>query len=339
MNHNVFGADTAKSIFHIYSINSEGKVIKKNLKRCEFLQFFANHVASTIGMEACGGSHHWARELGKLGHEVVLLDAHFVKGFLVGNKNDYNDAQAIYEAVLRPNKRTAQVKTIEQQDMQMLHNVRKSLVASRTSLVNQIRGELTERGIVIKKGINNARKEIPFILEDAENGLTPVSRQIFLDKHEELKILDQKIKAHDQRLGQLCQANSLSKRFLEVPGIGPVIATIVAADLANNGKDYASSRDYAASLGVVPRQHSTGGKQNYLGISKRGNSYIRCLLIHGARSVLRLSAVKKDKLNLWLQQLIARRGFNKAAVALANKNARILWSMAKNDKEYTPAAV
>jgi transposase len=161
-------------------------------------------------------------------HEVILLDAHFVKGFLVGNKNDYsgapcgyNDAQAIYEAVLRSNKRTAQVKTIEQQDMQMLHNVRKSLVASRTTLVNQLRGELTERGIVIKKGINNASKEISFILEDAENGLTPVSRQIFADKHEELKKLDPKIKGHDQRIGQLCQANALSKRFLEVPGVGP----------------------------------------------------------------------------------------------------------------------
>jgi transposase len=284
-------------------------------------------------MEACGGAHHWARELTKLGHQVVLLNAKYVKSFVVGNKNDFNDAQAIFDAVTRPNKRTVAVKTIEQQDVQLVHNIRQELVETRTALVNQIRGLLSERGIVIPQGINHVRKELPLILEDAENGLTTLSRELFAELHEKLKALDTNIKEHDARISRLCTQNERSKRFLEVPGIGPIIATIVAADIGD-GKNYASSRDYAASLGLVPKQHSSGGKQVYLGISKRGNCYIRTMLIHGARAVLKNCTNKTDKLSLWLKSLIERRGFNKTAVALANKNARILWAMVAKNKEY-----
>ena len=336
MNNSVVGLDIAKNIFHLYSLEADGKAMKKKLKRAELLRFFANTPVSLIGMEACGGVHYWARELTKLGHDVVLLNARYVKGFVVGNKTDFNDAQAIHEAVLRPNKRVVKVKTEEQQDMQLLHNIRQDLVDQRTALINQLRGLLMERGIVIAKGINYVRKELPFILEDAENGLTHLSRELFAEQYQKLKELDKTIKSHDQRIARLCQQNQLSKRFLAVPGVGVITASIIAADIGD-GKAYAGSRDYAASLGVVPKQHSSGDKQVYLGISKRGNRYIRKMLIHGARSVLKTCRNKTDKLSVWLQALIERRGFNKATVALANKNARILWAMANKDQDYQVA--
>lgn len=333
MNHNVIGLDIAKNIFHLYSVNADNKAIKQKLKRAELLNFFANYQPSLIGIEACGGAHHWARELTKLGHQVVLLNAKYVKSFVVGNKTDFNDAQAIFDAVSRPNKRTVTVKTIEQQDMQLLHNMRQELIEMRTALVNQIRGSLHERGIVIAQGIRHLRTELPLILEDAENGLTLLARELLAEQKERLNKLDEDIKAFDTRISRLCSQNERSKRFLEVPGVGPLTATIAAADIAE-GKNYQSSRDYAASLGLVPRQHSSGGKEVYLGISKRGNRYIRTMLIHGARAVLKNIKDKTDKLSLWLKSLIERRGFNKAAVALANKNARILWAMAVKNKEY-----
>ncbi|MDP2098018.1 MAG: IS110 family transposase [Methylobacter sp.] len=338
MNNSVIGLDIAKHIFHLFTLGVDGKMLKKKLKRNELLTYFANYPASIIGMEACGSAHHWARELTKLGHEVILLNARYVKNFVVGNKNDFNDAAAIYDAVTRPNKRVVAIKTVAQQDIQLVHSIRKELVDKRTALVNQTRGLLSERGIIINKGIAQVRQQLPLILEDAENGLTDLSRELFAEQYEKIKALDKEIKDQDLRINRLCNANELSKRFLDVPGVGPLTATIVAADMGDTGKGYESSRDYAASLGVVPRQHSSGDKQVYLGISKRGNRYIRTLLIHGARSVLKNCAKKTDKLSLWLQALVARRGFNKAAVALANKNARILWAMANKNKDYEALA-
>lgn len=334
----VIGLDIAKNIFHVYTLGADGKVLKKKLKRAEVLTFFANYTASLIGIEACGGSHHWARELNKLGHTVVLMNARYVKSFVVGNKNDFNDAQAIFDAVTRPNKRTVRIRTLAQQDVQLVHTLRQSLVDQRTALVNQIRGVLSERGIVIAAGINHLRKDLPFILEDAKNALSPLSRELIAEQYEKFKQLDSDIKAQDQRIHRLCAENPLSQRFLEVPGVGPITATMLASDIGD-GQGYASSRDYAASLGVVPKQHSSGDKQVFLGISKRGNRYMRTLLIHGARAVLKNCSAKTDKLNLWLQALIARRGFNKAAVALANKNARTLWAMATKNTQYQPAEV
>jgi len=337
MNNSVIGLDIAKNIFHMYTF-VEDKPIKKKLRRAELLAFFANYPTSLIGIEAYGSAHHWARELTKLGHEVILLNTRFVKSFVIGNKNDFNDAAAIFDAVTRPNRRIAAIKTIEQQDIQLVHNIRQGLVGNRTALVNQIRGLLSERGIIIPQGINRVREQLTLILEDAENDLTVLSREVFAEQYENLRGLDDEIKEQDRRISRLCNNNELSKRFLEVPGIGPMTASIIASDIGN-GKGYPSSRDYAASLGVVPRQHSSGGKFVYLGISKRGNKYIRTLLIHGARSVLKNSGKKTDKLSLWLQSLVERRGFNKAAVALANKNARILWAMATQKKEYNALLV
>ena len=333
MSHNVIGLDIAKSVFHVYTIQADGKVLKKMLRRQQVLEFFANYPVSLIGIEACGSSHYWARELIALGHEVKLLNARHVKAFVKGNKNDFNDAEAIFDAVSRPNVRTIAIKTTEQQDIQLIHRIRQEAVKRRTALVNQIRGLLGERGIVIGQGIHQVRKRLPELLEDAENALTTLSRAAFAEQYERLLELDKEIKRYDQKMGQLCQANELSKRLAEVPGVGPMTATIVAADLGE-GQHYVNARHYSASLGIVPRQSSSGGKSVLLGISKRGNCYLRTLLIHGARAVLRTCHNKEDKLSLWLQKLIKRRGFNVAAVALANKNARILWALAHKSEHY-----
>jgi transposase len=333
MSHSVIGLDIAKSVFHVYTIQADGKVLKKMLRRQQVLEFFANYPVSLIGIEACGSSHYWARELIALGHNVKLLNARHVKAFVKGNKNDFNDAEAIFDAVSRPNARTIAIKTVEQQDIQLIHRIRQEAVKRRTALVNQIRGLLGERGIVIGQGIHQVRKRLPELLEDAENALTTLSRAAFAEQYERLLELDKEIKRYDQKMGQLCQANELSKRLAEVPGVGPMTATIVAADLGE-GQHYVNARHYSASLGIVPRQISSGGKSVLLGISKRGNCYLRSLLIHGARAVLRTCHKKEDKLSLWLQKLIKRRGFNVAAVALANKNARILWALAHKSEHY-----
>ena len=245
MNNSVIGLDIAKNIFHLFTVLADGKTLKKKLKRHELLAFFANYPASIIGIEACGSSHHWARELTKLGHEVILLNARFVKNYVVGNKTDFNDAEAIYEAVHRPNKRVVAIKTVAQQDIQLVHNIRKDLVDQRTALVNQTRGLLSERGIVINQGIEQLREQLPLIIEDAENSLTDLSRELFAEQYEKIKTLDAEIKAQDQRINRLCNTNDLSKRFLDVPGVGPLTATIVAADIGDGGKGYKSSRDYA----------------------------------------------------------------------------------------------
>jgi transposase len=241
MNNSVIGLDIAKNIFHMYTF-VEGKSVKKKLRRAELLAFFANYPASLIGIEACGSAHHWTRELTKLGHEVVLLNTRLVKSFVIGNKNDFNDAAAIFDAVTRPNRRVAAIKTIEQQDIQLVHNIRQALVGNRTALVNQVRGLLSERGIIIPQGINKVREQLPLILEDAENDLTVLSREMFAEQYESLKVLDKEIKEQDRRISRLCNSNELSKRFLEVPGIGPMTASIVASDIGD-GRNYQSSRE------------------------------------------------------------------------------------------------
>jgi transposase len=313
----------------------DGKAKKKKLKRSELLAFVAQMPLSVIAMEACGGAHYWARAFQALGHEVVLLNARFVKAFVVGNKNDFNDAEAIYTAACQPNKRSVAIKGIEQQDLAMLQGVRRGKVDERTALVNQVRGYLAERGIVLPRSVNQFRKQLPSILEDGENDLSTLSRKLFAEQYQALKALDEAIRALDREITAVCQHNALARRLIDIPGIGPLTAILAAADVGD-GKGYDSSRDYAASLGVVPRQHSSGDKQVLLGISKRGNRQLRTSLIHGARAVLKYCGDKSDPLSLWLKGLIERRGFNKAAVALANKNARIIWALATRGGDYVP---
>lgn len=334
MNRNVVGLDIAKHVFHLYTMK-DGKAVKKKLKRSELSAVMAQWPASLIAMEACGGAHHWARTFQALGHDVVLLNARYVKAFVVGNKNDFNDAEAIYTAACQPNKRTVAIKSLEQQDLALLHGYRRSKVDERTALANRIRGHLAERGIVLPRSVNQLRKQLPSILEDENNGLNALSRRLFHEHYQTLAALDKAIHSLDREIAGVCRQHALSRRLLAIPGIGPLTALLAASDVGE-GKGYASGRDYAASLGVVPRQHSSGDKQVLLGISKRGNRALRTLLIHGARSVLKYCGDKNDRLSVWLQRLIERRGFNKAAVALANKNARIIWALATGGGEYVP---
>jgi len=287
-------------------------------------------------MEACGGANYWAREIGGLGHEVKLIAPQYVKPYVKGNKNDYNDAQAIAEAAQRPTMRFVPIKSVEQQDIQNLHRQRERIKKARTALVNQIRGLLAEYGIVINQGVGAVRKGLPDLLEDAENGLTMRSRELFADLLEELHLLDERFKRSEKAIEASNQGNEVCQRLGEILGVGPITASAVYA-AAGDGKDFVNGRHFSAWIGLVPGQHSTGGKSMLLGISKRGNAYLRTLFIHGARAVLRHSATKTDRFSVWAQALLERRGFNKACVAVANKMARMAWVIMARGETYRPA--
>ena len=331
------GIDLGKNTFHLFGVGKTGSmVVKKKLRRNQLLEYFVNISPCLIGMEACGGSNYWARELTKLGHEVKLINPQFVKPYVKGNKNDYNDAEGICEAVGRPNMRFVTIKTIEQQDIQGLHRIRQSVVKQRTALSNQIRGLLGEYGIVIAKGISQVRTRIPEILEDGENVLTDRFRSWLSEMLEAFRTLDERIKEYDRVIQREHATNEACQRIGAIEGIGPQGATAIVAT-CGDGKQYSNGRQFAASIGLVPRQHTTGDRPRLLGISKRGDKYIRTLLIHGARSVINRIEGKNDRRSRWLQSLVARRGKNKAAVALANKNARIIWAMLSRGEDYRAA--
>lgn len=331
------GLDIAKSIFHLYAVNQIGRYVKKKqLKRHQLLQYLARLEPCMIVMEACGGANYWAREIKCLGHEVKLIAPQYVKPYVKGNKNDYNDAEAIAEAAQRPTMRFVPIKSVEQQDIQNLHRQRERIKKARVALVNQVRGLLAEYGIVINKGISAVRKRLPDILEDAENGLTMRSRELFADLLEELRLLDERLKQSEKQIETSNQGNEICQRLDEILGVGPIIASASYA-AAGDGKDFVNGRHYSAWIGLVPGQHSTGGKPTLLGISKRGNAYLRTLYIHGARAVLRHSANKTDRFSLWAQALLERRGHNKACVAVANKMARMAWVIMARGETYRPA--
>ena len=271
-----------------------------------------------------------------LGHEVKLIAPQYVKPFVKGNKNDYNDAEAIAEAAQRPTMRFVPIKSVEQQDIQNLHCQRERIKKARTALANQIRGLLAEYAVVINKGIVAVRKGLPDILEDAGNGLTMRSRELFAQLLEELRALDERFKHSEQQIKVSNQDNEICERLDEILGIGPITASAAYA-AAGDGKNFVNGRHFSAWVGLVPGQHSTGGKPTLLGISKRGNAYMRTLFIHGARAVLRHSEGKTDRLSLWAQALLARRGHNKACVAVANKMARTAWVIMAKGETYRPA--
>lgn len=299
------------------------------------LTYFAKLSPCLIGIEACSSSHYWARELQKLGHTVKLMAPQFVKPYVKGNKNDANDAEAICEAVARPNMRFVTIKTIEQQDIQAVHRIRSGLVQQRTAKVNQIRGLLGEYGIVIERRVETLRKALPLLLEDAENGLSFDFRALLQSLQQDLITLDDRASEMDKKILQLANSNSTAKRLQQIPGIGPIIATALICAIGD-GKQFKRGRDLAAWLGLTPRQHSRGGKDCLLGISKRGDAYLRTLLIHGARAVLRVADKKDDPRSRWLQNLCSRRNKNIAAVALANKNARIVWALLTKETDFLP---
>lgn len=329
------GIDLAKNVFQIHAVDERGKTaLNKQLKRDQVAMFFANLPPCLIGMEACGSAHHWARKLTSLGHTVQLMAPQFVKPYVKTNKNDARDAEAICEAVARPNMRFVPVKNIEQQSVLALHRVRQSFVKARTAQANQIRGLLAEFGLIIPQGIANIAKRVPELIEDASNELTGSFRLLVDRLIGHLKELDKQVGELEVQIKAWHRASDISRKLEKVPGIGPITASALVATIGN-AKNFDDGRQLAAWLGLVPKQHSSGGKSTLLGISKRGDSYLRTLLIHGARSVI-LSAAKKVDKSGWLHKLLERRHPNVAAVALANKNARIVWALLANDREFRP---
>ncbi|ARD43007.1 IS110 family transposase [Colwellia sp. PAMC 21821] len=331
------GLDIAKSIFHMFAVNKNGRFVKKKqLRRKQVLSFMATLEPCLIVMEACGSANYWARKFIELGHQVKLIAPQYVKPFVKGNKNDYNDAEGIAEAAQRPTMRFVPIKSIEQQDIQNFHRQRERIKKERKALASQIRGLLGEYGIVINKGISAIRNELPDILEDATNELTYLSREIFNELWLEFQVTEVKFKACEVRLNTMNKENEICVRLDEILGIGAITASATYA-AAGDGKDFVNGRHFSAWLGLVPGQHSTGRKATLLGISKRGNSYLRTLYIHGARAVLRHSENKTDRFSLWAQALKSRRGHNKACVAVANKIARMAWVIMAKGESYRPA--
>jgi transposase len=318
-------------------VDHRGKTaLKKQLKREQMLPYFANFPSCLIGIEACGSAHYWARKLTALGHTVKLIAPQFVKPYVKTNKNDAADAEAICEAVSRPNMRFVPIKNGEQQAILAQHRARQGFVKARTAQANQIRGLLAEYGIVIPKGIVHIGKRLPEILEDGENELPGIFRQLIDRLGSNLKELDRQVKELEVQI-QTWHRNSVdSKKLAQIPGIGPISASALVASIGD-AKNFKDGRQLAAWLGLVPRQHSTGGKPTLLGISKRGDSYLRTLLIHGARSVVRVVEQQANHANQWLAGLMRRRNKNVAAVALANKNARIIWALLTQNREYSAA--
>jgi transposase len=271
-----------------------------------------------------------------MGHRVRLISPQFVKPFVKGNKNDGNDAEAICEAMQRPNMRFVPIKTVEQQDIQSLHRIRTRLVNERTGLVCQIRGILAERGIVFAKSITRARREFPVIAQDLNNPLTPTLRMMMSELIEELRALDERVRAMDQHIDAVFRANEACQRIARIEGVGPKTATAFVAAVGDPA-EFKNGRHFAAWLGLVPRQHSSGDRLQLMGISKRGDKYLRTLLVHGARAVLRTAPKKNDHKHQWALQLAARRGAAKAIVAIANKMARVIWVLLAKKQDYCPA--
>jgi len=329
------GIDLAKNVFQVHGADEKGKaVLKKQLKRTQMLPFFANLTPCRIGMEACGSAHYWARKLQALGHTVQLIAPQYVKPFVKRNKNDAADAEAICEAMTRPNMPAVPIKNASQQAILSVHRARQGFVKARTAQANQIRGLLAEYGIAIAQGIGHIPKRVPEILEDGENDLPGSFRLLIERLLDHLKELDRQVGELEVQIQLWHRDNSASQKLAKIPGVGPITASAMAASIGD-ARNFKSGRQLAAWLGIVPRQHSTGGKSTLLGISKRGDTYLRTLLIHGARAVVRVTE-RKPNADPWLKNLLARRNKNVAAVALANKNVRTIWALLAHDRHYEP---
>jgi transposase len=332
----VAGIDLAKKSFQLHGADKRGRqMLIKKLSRTKLKEFMVNLPPCLVAMEACGSAHYWGRLFRSYGHEVKLIAPQFVKPFVKSNKNDAADAEAICEAVLRPNMRFVAIKEAEQQDIQSIHRMRSLVLARRTAQVNQIRGLLLEYGIEIPQGRANVNKRLPLILEDAENNLSDFFREELFQLGQELKHLDARVSHYDEKIKQLARMDTRVQRLMTIPGIGAQTATALLAAIGNISV-FKNGREMAAWLGLVPKQYSTGGKSVLLGISKRGDVYLRQLLIHGARTVLRFVARNDDRTSRWANAVKARRNKNVATVALANKMARAAFALLKKGEDYRP---
>lgn len=328
------GIDLAKDVFQIHGVDAQGQVVlRKRLRRVQMASFFVNLPQCLIGMEACGSAHYWARKLQDQGHTVRLMAPQFVKPYVKTNKHDMADAEAICEAVRRPNMRFVPIKNVEQQAVLAVHRVRQGLIKARTAQANQIRGLLSEFGLVLPVGISFLYQRVPILIDQAKDELPSMFQELIWRLLEHLKDLNRQVNELERQINVWHRSNKLSRKLEKVPGIGPITASALVASIGD-AKSFANGRQLAAWLGLVPKQHSTGGKSNLLGISKRGDTYLRTLLIHGGRAIIRCAALKPPQENSWLARLLARRHKNVATVALANKNARIVWALLAHDREF-----
>ena len=328
------GVDLAKNVFDVHGVDEHEKpALRKTIKRADLLPFFVHLPPCIVAMESCGSAHYWARELIKLGHTVKLIAPQFVAPYRKGNKNDQNDAQAICEAASRPDMRFVAIKNEEQQAILAMHRIRALLVSERTALVNQIRGLLMEFGEVLPLGREKLRMLLPELLEDAENGLPHLLRTLIHRQYRRLCDLDREIAQYERDITIQVQQDEDARRLMEIEGVGPLTASALLASVGDIGQ-FKNARQFTAWLGLVPRQWSSGGKNRLGRITKRGDVYLRTLLVHGARAVMRFVEKKSDRKSLWVKAVKERRGFNKAAVALAAKHARIIWSILSNGTAY-----
>lgn len=330
----ILGIDIAKNTFQLHGADWTGKVVlKKRLPRPKLSAYVANLPVCTIVMESCGGANYWARVFQRSGHTVKLISPQFVKPFVKTNKNDANDAQAIVEAASRPSMHFVPIKQVEQQDIQSIHRIRTRIVKNRTALINEIRGLCMEYGVVLTAGAANIKRSLIAVIADGDNELTVLSREGMQDLYDELIETEGRLRLLNNKIRRLCRDNEQCRRVLKVPGVGELTATAMVAAVPNP-QEFRNGRHMAAWLGLVPRQSSSGDKRVLLGISKRGDRYLRTLLIHGARAVLSHSKNSDTHYGHWVSRKRATLSHNKAAVALANKNARIIWSILNTGEEF-----
>ena len=332
----ILGIDIAKRVFQLHGADHRGRAVHRaKVSRTEFVQAVQLLHPRVVAMEACSSAHHWARRFHALGIEVRLISPHYVKPFVKTNKSDRNDAEAIVEAACRPSMHFVPIKSVEQQDIQAVHRARELLVHQRTAIINQVRGLLAERGLVIAKTPAVFAKEVPIILQQADGELTAFCLDVLRMVVEQFRIVQERIDVAEGWIKSWMSRSGLCQKIAAVPGIGPITATAIVAAVGD-AKAFKNGRHLSAWIGLVPRQRSSGGKEKLLGISKRGDRYLRTLLIHGARSVLIRVAGRQDTRSRWLQDLIARRGYNRATVALANKNARVVQALLSGDTSFCP---
>ena len=337
MSVSAIGIDLAKNTFSLHGIDGHGKVfLKKTVSRNKLLLTLANVPPCLVGMEACSGSHYWAREISKLGHDVRIMAPKFVIPYRKGGKNDNNDAAAICEAVTRPGMRFVPAKSAEQQALLSLHRVRQGLITQRTALINQLRGLLSEFGLVIPKGRYQTHDHIPAILEDGDNGLPFLARELIDEVWQRYRVTCEEVLKADRRLSALARENEQAKRLMTIPGIGEQVATAMVASV--DATQFDNGRQLAAWLGLTPRQYTTGGHIRLGRITKQGDKYLRMCLVHGARVVVANLREKQDKVSCWIRELIARRGYKRAIVAVAARNARLIWTLLIKQEDYRTVA-
>ena len=326
--------DLAKQSFHVHGISADGEIVSRRVGRQGLPSLVVKLAPAVIAMEACATAHYWGRLFMAAGHEVRLINPHFVKPFVRGSKNDAVDAEAIFDAASRPTMRFVPVKTEEQQDLQSLHRVRDRLVAQRTSLINHLRGLLAEYGLIYPKGAALLLPRVRCGLAEAR--VSAMARETFEALLDELESLEARIERLDDRLSAVCREDETCRRLMTLPGVGPIVATALAASIGDP-RQFQSGREMAAWIGLVPRQYSTGGKSRLGGVGRRANHYLRRQLVHGARAVALRLKTKTDPRSRWFQAVIDRRGFNKGIVAMANKTVRIAWAMLMRQEDYARA--